>query len=192
MKIALDADGVLFDFSHSWRLCAERVLGRKVPAISECYDLQVRYGLSKREVHKVWTIWNDTHGWRRVQPIDVAIEAAHMALDFGYELFVVSCLPSSEAAQERRDSLDRWGLRNAKLIPVFGESKKAALQELRPHFYADDRAVHCREARDAMVPEIVRIRSWGPELLPDGVQEFSSLDVPLQSFLQKSASPMQQ
>lgn len=84
-----------------------------------------------------------------------------MALDMGHEVYVVSRLPparlpSRQAAQERQESLNRWGLSQATLIPVFGPSKKQALMDLRPHFYADDCAVHCLEARDALVPEIVR------------------------------------
>lgn len=191
MKIALDADGVLFDFDQSWRLCAQRVLGRDLPTVAPCHDLEKRFGLQKGEVHKVWSVWNMTHGWRRVIPIVPAIEATLAALDMGHEIFVVSRLPSSQAARERRDSMDRWGLLRVTLIPVYGESKKEALQELRPHFFADDCAVHCLEARDALVPEIARIHAWGPEPIPDGVQEFCSLRSALQSFLQKSASPVQ-
>ncbi|MGK9450308.1 hypothetical protein ACSSZE_03445 [Acidithiobacillus caldus] len=191
MKIALDADGVLFDFVESWRLCAQRVLGRDLPTVVSCHDLEKRFGLRKGEAHKVWSVWNTTHGWRRVIPIVPAIEITLEALYLGHEVFVVSRLPSSEAAQERRDSLDRWGLQKATLIPVYGESKKAALQELRPHFYADDCAVHCREARDTFVPVIVRIQAWGPDPIPEGVQEFCDLRSALQLFLQKSASPVQ-
>lgn len=191
MKIALDADGVLFDFVESWRLCAQLVLGRDLPTLTPSYDLESRFGLQKGEVHKVWSVWNTTHGWRRVVPIVPAIEATFAALDMGHEVFVVSRLPSSQAAQERRDSLDRWGLQKATLIPVFGESKKAALQELRPHFFADDCAVHCREARDALVPEIARIHAWGPEPLPDGVQEFFDLRSVLLALWERSALPLQ-
>lgn len=189
MKIALDADGVLFDFDKSWRLCAERVLGRTLPLCGQHYDLGQRYGLKKTEVHKVWTVWDMTSGWRRVHPLVSGIEAAHMALNLGHEVFVITRLPSSQAAQERRESLNRWGLLKATLIPVFGASKKAVLQDLRPHFYADDCAVHCLEARDALVPEIVRIYAWGAEALPDGVCEFPDLSTAMQAFFQKTASP---
>ena len=54
MKIALDADGVLFDFDKSWRLCAERVLSKLLFVANPCYDLGQRYGLRKADVHKVW------------------------------------------------------------------------------------------------------------------------------------------
>ena len=119
MKIALDADGVLFDFVESWRLCAQLVLGRDLPTLTPSYDLESRFGLQKGEVHKVWSVWNTTHGWRRVVPIVPAIEATFAALDMGHEVFVVSRLPSSQAAQERRDSLDRWGLQKATLIQAY-------------------------------------------------------------------------
>ena len=194
MKIALDADGVLFDFDRSWRMCAERVLCRTLPIVTFQYDLATRYGLTKAEVHKVWTVWNDTSGWYRMHPLESGIGAARMALDLGHEVFVVSRLPSERAAQERRFALDRWGLDKAALIPVFGVSKKQALMDLRPHFYADDCAVHCLEARDAMVPEIVRIHAWGlhpakgPEALPDGICEFPDLSTAMRAFFQKLAS----
>jgi hypothetical protein len=191
MKIAFDADGVLFDFQTSWRLCAERVLGRALPLCGQHYDLGQRYGLQKAEVHKVWAVWNATGEWRRVHPIESGIEATQMALDFGHEVFVVSRLPNTQAAEQRRMALDRWGLMRAKLVPVYGTSKYEALRELRPHFYADDCAIHCREARDAMVPEIVRIHAWGPEQLPDGVCEYPDVATALQGFLQKTASPVQ-
>lgn len=183
MKIALDADGVLFDFDRSWRGCAERVLGRTLPLCGQHYDLGQRYGLTKAQVHKIWVVWNVTRGWLRVQPIESGIRAAQMALDFGHEVYVVTKLPSSEAAEQRRTALDRWGLEKAVLIPVFGDSKREALKHLRPHFYADDCAIHCREARDAMVPEIVRIQAWGPERLPDGVCEYPDVATALGQFL---------
>jgi hypothetical protein len=186
MKIALDADGVLFDFDKSWRMCAERVLSRTLPIVTSQYDLAARYGLTKAEVHKVWAVWNDTSGWYRVHPLESGIGAARMALDLGHEVFVVSRLPSEQAAKERRFALDRWGLDRASLIPVFGASKRQALMDLRPHFYADDCAVHCLEARDALVPEIVRIRAWGPEALPDGICEFPDLSTAMREFLRKN------
>jgi len=71
------------------------------------------------------------------------------------------------------------------LIPVFVPSKKQALLELRPCFYADDCAAHCLEAREAMVPMIARIYAWGPEALPDGVCEFPDLSTAMQAFLKK-------
>jgi hypothetical protein len=153
------------------------------------YDLSQRYGLTKSEIHKVWAVWNETRGWCRVHPLESGIEAARMALDMGHEVFVVSRLPSSQAAQERRESLNQWGLSKAALIPVFGPSKKQALMDLRPHFYADDCAVHCLEARDALVLEIVRIHAWGPEALPDSICEFPDLFTAMQTFFQKTASP---
>jgi hypothetical protein len=190
MKIALDADGVLFDFQKSWRICAERVLRKKISEVYDAYDLGIRYGLSKADVHKVWTVWNGTAGWRRVMPIVPAIEVVLMALDFGHEITVVSCLPSTQAAQERRESLDRWGLKKAQLIPVYDGSKKPILQKLRPHFYADDLAFHCLEARDAMVPEIVRIRGSDPSPLPDGVTEYPELGLALVPFLRDRVVPL--
>ena len=190
MKIALDADGVLFDFQKSWRLCAERVLKKSLSEMGDAYDLGIRYGLSKTEVHKVWTVWNGTASWRRVLPIVPAVEVVLMALDFGHEITVVSCLPSTQAAQERRESLDRWGLKKVVLIPVYNGSKKTVLQELRPHFYADDLAFHCLEARDALVPEIVRIRGFDPSPAPEGVTEYPSLDLALVPFLRDRVVPL--
>lgn len=187
VKIALDADGVLFDFQTSWRLCAEGVLGRALPLCGQHYDLGQRYGLKNAEVHKVWAVWNTTSGWLRAQPIESGMRAAHMALDLGHEVYVVTCLPNIRAAEERRRALDRWGLDKAALIPVYGASKLNALKTLRPHFYADDRAIHCREARDAMVPEIVRIHAWGPEQLPDGVCEYPDVGTALSDFLKRHA-----
>jgi len=186
MKIALDADGVLFDFQTSWRLCgAERVLDRALPLCGQHYDLGQRYGLTKAEVHKVWATWNATSAWLRVHPIESGMQAARMALDFGHEVYIVTCLPNTQAAEERRRALDRQGLQRAALIPVFGNSKREALKNLRPHFYADDCAIHCREARDAMVPEIVRIQAWGPEQLPDGVCEYPDVATALTEFLRR-------
>ncbi len=115
------------------------------------------------------------------------MQAARMALDFGHEVYVVTCLPNTQAAEERRRAMDRQGLQRAALIPVYGPSKLKALKNLRPHFYADDRAIHCREARDAMVPEIVRIYAWGTEQLPDGVCEYPDVATALNDFLKRHA-----
>jgi hypothetical protein len=76
VKIALDADGVLSDFDKSWRLCAEQVLSRTLPMVASRYDLADRYGLTKSEIHIVWTVWNNTRGWCRVHPLESGIEAA--------------------------------------------------------------------------------------------------------------------
>lgn len=72
------------------------------------------------------------------------------------------------------------------LVPVLGDSKYEAIKALRPHFYADDCAVHCREERDAMVPEIVRIHAWGLEQLPDGVCKYPDVATSLCSPMPES------
>lgn len=157
MKIALDADGVLFNFACSWRMCAERVLRRKVAVMPRQYDLCERFGITKAEGHKVWAVWNETKGWKRVHPDVDGLEAAIKMLNMGHEITVISSMPSSEAAKERRISLDRWGLSKADFIPVFNGNKERAIREVCPVFYADDRWAHCLEARNVLVPYITRI-----------------------------------
>lgn len=181
--IALDADGVLFDFDQSWWRCAEKVLKRQISIQESCYHLRKRYGLTKEEEGKVWALWNATAGWRYVLPILPGISAARMALDLGHTVHIVSHVPNEQAARERRESLDRWGLQGATLHPAYSGKKREILERLQPDFYADDCAVHCQEAVEAGVPRVARIFAWGSEPLPAGVQEHPSVAIALQNFL---------
>ena len=43
MRIAIDADQVLFDFDGAWRMTAETVLNWELPKRNESYHLMARY-----------------------------------------------------------------------------------------------------------------------------------------------------
>lgn len=188
-RFVLDADGVLLDFDRAWRGCAERVLDRRLEVVEPVYDLGARYGLPAASVAKAWAAWEVTEGWRRVPPIQEGIGAARMLLDMGHSVTVLTCLPNEYAEQQRRWCLDRWGLSGAQMIAVRA-TKKGGLSLCRPHFFADDRLVHCVEARDVMVPFIARIRYCEQEDTPDGIHEFGGLEEAVGSFFRQVGYPL--
>ncbi|MBU2788612.1 hypothetical protein HFQ13_10460 [Acidithiobacillus sp. VAN18-1] len=182
-RFAIDADGVLFNFDASWRICAERMLRRDLPVVQPVYDLSSRYALSRAEMAKVWAAWNTAECWRTVQPISSAINVTRMLIDMGHSVTVVTKLPSEKAAEERRWCLDHHGLFEADLVTV-KDSKKSALAKLRPHFYADDLLFHCLEAKDVFVPHIVKIESCGFGEVPDGIEKHKELETAIREFFQ--------
>ncbi|EGQ61232.1 hypothetical protein GGI1_05311 [Acidithiobacillus sp. GGI-221] len=157
MRIAIDADQVLFDFDGAWRTTAETVLNRELPKRNESYHLMARYSLSMAEYHKCWAMFHALEMWRHCPVIPDALDAVHGWLDMGNEVFVISAV-DTPARKLRQQAMDDLGLRRACLMAVGSKgSKYHALKGLRPGFFADDLWKHCREAIDAGVPHVVRV-----------------------------------
>jgi len=159
MRIAIDADQVLFDFLSTWHAVAENTLNRELVERNQSYHLIARYGLSMAEYHRCWAMFNRWDVWKDCPVIPDALEAVNAWLEADHEVFVISAV-DVEARKARQRALDKLGLRQVRLMGVgFGGSKFDPLRILKPEIFADDLWVHCREAVDAGVPRVVRIRA---------------------------------
>ncbi|MDR7927102.1 hypothetical protein RIE95_08945 [Acidithiobacillus thiooxidans] len=144
---ALDADGVIFDFDAAWRACASVLLSTDLTVQSPAYCLQDRYGLSNRDVQKVWTAWNLNRMWRRVPAFPQVVDGLRMLLDMQHDVTIITLLPDAKAGEDRRIALNMLGLHQVHLVTV-SASKREALRQCRPDFYADDCWQFCAEAQD--------------------------------------------
>ncbi|MBU2846699.1 hypothetical protein HF923_12945 [Acidithiobacillus ferriphilus] len=106
MRIAIDADQVLFDFDAAWRMTAGQVLGRPMPKPAPTYHLMVRYGLTTSEYHKVWAGFEVMGMWARCPIIPEALDRVRMWLDMGHKVFVASTV-DAHVREQREAALDR-------------------------------------------------------------------------------------
>ncbi|MDD2750981.1 MAG: hypothetical protein PHX24_12955 [Acidithiobacillus sp.] len=157
MRIAIDADQVLFDLVSPWHTLAENTLNRKLVEKNQRYNLMDRFGISREEYYRCWAAFNRWDLWKQCPVIPEALEAVNTWLKAGHEVFVISAV-DVDARRSRQKALDNLGLRQVRLMGVgFGGSKYYPLRILEPDFFADDLWAHCREAVDAGVPNVVRI-----------------------------------
>ncbi|MBU2760280.1 hypothetical protein [Acidithiobacillus sulfurivorans] len=158
MRIAIDADQVLFDFLSTWHTFAENTLKRELVERNQSYHLIARYGLSMAEFVRCCTMFDLRDAWKDCPVIPEALEAVQAWLEADHEVFVISAV-SVKARKSRQKVLDKLGLRQVRLMGVgFGGSKFDPLRILKPEIFADDLWAHCREAVDAGVPRVARIR----------------------------------
>ena len=138
LRIAIDADQVLFDFDGAWRTTAETVLNRELPKRNESYHLMARYSLSMAEYHKCWAVFHALEMWRHCPVIPDALDAVHGWLDMGHEVFVISAV-DTPARKLRQQAMDDLGLRRACLMAVGSKgSKYHALNQRRSRLCAVD------------------------------------------------------
>ena len=107
--VALDVDGILTNFDAHWRQCAERVLERDIPQVSEDHCLQKRYALTRKEYDSVWDAYHADE-WRRTTLYDHATELVLAMEDLGGTVWAVTSIDERHRAA-RAESL-------AGLIPV--------------------------------------------------------------------------
>ena len=157
MRIAIDANQVLFDFDGAWRTTAETVLNRELPRKNGSYHLMSRYGLSVAEYHRCWAKFHALEKWRHCPAIPDAVDAVRGWLDMGHEVFVITAV-DTPARKLRQQAMDDLGLSRVCLMAVGSKGGKYhALKGLRPGFFADDLWKHCQEAIDAGVSHVVRV-----------------------------------
>jgi len=144
-RIALDADGVLLDYHHSYRHAWHRAFG-VLPELAdaEAYWPSDRWAVRRLEGEELSRLRAcfDDHFWATIPPLQGALPACHNLHDAGFELICVSAI--GEAYQDARlKNLRDVGFPIERVIATGGEQgqsspKAAALQEIDPVAFVDD------------------------------------------------------
>lgn len=148
--VVLDLDGVLLDFESAWRDCAEEALDRPTLQISDQYDLGERFGLSPREVAKVWTRFDRGNWWERVPPTEHAWELLDDLERMGLSIWAVTNVDLEHRAA-RSNSLDQMIPKNR--IICLGEmatpkDRAKVLRGIKPMAFIDDLVENANAAID--------------------------------------------
>lgn len=130
----LDVDGILADFDGHWRQCAELILGRAIPKVSEDHHLRARYALNAKEYDVVWQAFHETE-WASVPLYDHASELVLALEDLGCTVWAVTSIDVRHRIA-RAENLD--GLIPPARIVCVGHAapasaKAAVLQDLGAH-----------------------------------------------------------
>jgi hypothetical protein len=160
--IALDVDGVLLDFDSHWRLCAQEVLQRPLPRVSESYSLTKRFGISKEEKALVWEYFIDDGWMATVPPYPTSQQMIYDLHELGASVWAVSSVRSTSYA-DRCKSLS--GLISPERILCVGSpetrpSKVPALKRIGAQIMLDDLAIHLEEAKGVVKYPVLMDRNY--------------------------------
>lgn len=160
--IALDVDGVLLDFDNHWRLCAQEVLQRPLPHVSESYSLTQRFGISKEEKVLVWERFIDDGWMATVPPYPTAQQMIYDLHELGASVWAVSSV-SSTSYLDRCKSLSGL-ISPARLLcvgsPETRPSKVPALKRIGAQIMLDDLAIHLDEAKGVVQYPVLMDRNY--------------------------------
>lgn len=143
--IALDADGVLLDYSTAYAGAWERAFARHpVERDPSAYWPMDRWGVERLsgEPLERFRACFDNAFWSTIPAIDGAIEACHALHDAGFTLVCVSALEFHHEAA-RLKNLRTHGFPIERVVATgsvaaAGSPKAAALAELDPQAFVDD------------------------------------------------------
>jgi hypothetical protein len=158
--IALDCDGVLLNFIAHWEKIASYALGRPIHDVMNAYDLQARYGLSKREVDHVMSTFVRENGWANLPALQGAFDGAKALQTAGHRVIVVTAI-EPEFAEARLENFKKHGFTPDAMHCVgaqAGHTKAEAYAKEQPDAVVDDRLVYLHEARTIVqnkTPELV-------------------------------------
>jgi hypothetical protein len=177
-RIVLDVDGVLLDFLENFERVFEHELKRKPKRVNESFDLAVAYEMSRAEVRRVWDRFDlsDYHGDYQPMHDGYSIEGANLMKEMGYDLWLVTAVPSNIQAI-RHNNLKNHGLDlnvDQVVCVGIGGSKRDALAEIKPGLIVDDRLNHLIEAHpDCTAVWIENDIEQEHHLVPDGFHYLS-------------------
>lgn len=173
--IALDADGVLLDYHHSYPKAWQKAFGT-LPALRDplAYWPMDRYEVQRLEGEELAKLRAcfDEEFWSTIPAIEGAVEACHQLHDAGYRLVCVSAI-TPVFQQARLQNLQDCGFPIERVIATSGtvdgnSPKAAALHELRPVAFADDYAPFLRGIPDDVhAALILREPNGSPNVAPD-------------------------
>lgn len=155
--IALDADGVLLDYNKTAARVWERAFG-VYPAMRDpkAYHFRNVYAMDLVDdgMRAKYYATFARIGWRNMPAMPGAVEACQRLHDMGYELQVVSSMPTAFAAQ-RRDNLRDLGMPIAGVTATGrakggGNPKMAALLDFMPVAFVDDLLCNFEGVHDKM------------------------------------------
>lgn len=145
MTIALDADGVLLDYSSAYADAWTKVFGER-PALRDpqAYWPIDRWAVERLQGDRLTTFRAafDEQFWSTVPAIAGAVEACRRLVDAGYRLVCVSAMESAFAAARQRN-LDALGFPISEVIATSADTgerspKAAALTKLQAVAFVDD------------------------------------------------------
>jgi len=155
-RAALDCDGVLLNFDHSFARVASDVLRRPVTKLNNRYELEVRYGMTSKDFQYAWDALDDhEHGWRNMTILPGAVEAVQKLQQQGASIHLVTGI-QSRLAEHRLANLLSHAI-EVESIRCVGDgkaSKTAVLRDLKPVVFVDDRLFLLNEA------DFVPYRAW--------------------------------
>lgn len=143
--IALDADGVLLDYSLAYASLWERAFGyRPAERDRDAYSPLDRWTVERLEPGRlnVLRACMDEQFWSSIQPVELAVEACHRLHDAGYQLVCVTALaPQFEGARLR--NLRNEGFPIERVIATGSSAgqrspKADAIDQLAPLAFVDD------------------------------------------------------
>lgn len=143
--IALDADGVLLDYSEAYGRAWQRAFG-EVPVIQDAraYWPMDRWGvprLSGDRLDRFRTAFDEKF-WSTIPPIPGAVEACQLLESNGYRLVCVTAL-ARRYVGARAKNLNKLGFPIAEVIATGNDAsvrspKSLALDALKPEAFVDD------------------------------------------------------
>lgn len=141
-KIALDCDGVILDYNHTWGKILSSFLQQEVfPKKTAYFAYNVfDYKLSKEQTKKFHEIFHE-HGWIQMQALQGALEAIKILQKKKFEIHIVTSIPQ-EAHLYRKTNLQNLGIDFNSLHTVgFHENinpKKEIINNMNPLYFVDD------------------------------------------------------
>ena len=171
INIALDVDGVLGDFETHWRDCAEEVLDRVLPKLSNQHDMRGRYDLTRKEADAVWRAFHQDW-WADLPLYDHASGLVLALEDLGCTIWAVTSIDAQHRAA-RAESLA--GLIPAGRIVCVGHAapagaKAGVLQDLGVVAFLDDHPANVNAALGAVnLPVLLNRGYHGMEAPETGV-----------------------
>lgn len=140
-RFALDCDGVLLNFDHSFARVASEVLGREVVKLNNRYELETRYGLTSKDFQYAWDALDDhAHGWKNMMIIPGAVEAVATLRAQGASIHLVTGILDRHAESRLANLLAHTiEVEDIHCVGDGKSSKTSVLRDLKPVGFVDDR-----------------------------------------------------
>ncbi|MBU2767262.1 HAD family hydrolase [Acidithiobacillus ferrivorans] len=164
--VAIDVDGIVTDFDAHWRQCAEHLLGRLLPQVSNDHSLHVRYALTRKEYDAVWHAYHADE-WHRLPLYPHAADLVYALEDLGCMVWAVTSIdPIHQSARaESLHGLIPHGrivcvgaLGNEGVTPY--AAKKIVLQKLGAVAFLDDHPANTNAALGAVSLSVLLDRGY--------------------------------
>ena len=188
--IALDADGVLLDYSKAYARAWERAFDwRPVERDPSAYLPMDRWGVERLvgEPLERFRACFDTEFWSTIPAIDGAIEGCNALYDAGFSLVCVSALELHHEAA-RLQNLRAHGFPIERVVATGATASKcspkaSALAELDPEAFVDDYLPYLRGLKDSIHTALVLRQPTGSPNVGPELASIGSRHVDLLAFV---------
>jgi uncharacterized HAD superfamily protein len=149
MKLGIDIDGCLANFTESYANLLISIGGDRLPAdwrtnrdFPDIWDWDKKYGYTSEQRNKAWEHIKSTDFWFELQPLPqapIAIEVLDQLAD-DHEVYFITHRMGKQAKQQTEDWLFGQGFvtRDATVL-IAGDDKTPIVQGLNLDFYIDDK-----------------------------------------------------